>query len=83
MFVGSTGDPGIFQLALEVIGNAIDLVLRGDATSIEVSRFEDGSVEMRLREPESRIELPTYSSLRRTLQRSSRRSFFEASSLVH
>ena len=46
MFVGSTGDPGIFQLALEVIGNAIDLVLRGDATSIEVSCFEDGSVEV-------------------------------------
>ena len=46
MWVGSTGSQGIMHLALEVLGNAIDLAIQGNATSVAVSCHADGSIEI-------------------------------------
>ncbi len=46
MFVGSTGPVGVNHMTLEVLENAVDLVLGGRATSISVVCHDDQSVEV-------------------------------------
>lgn len=46
MWVGGTSSVGIFHLSLEVLGNAVDLVLAGRAAQVDVTCHGDGSVEV-------------------------------------
>ncbi len=46
MYIGGTGPVGQMDLVLELVGNAVDLVLQGKAQAIEVSLHDDGSVEI-------------------------------------
>ena len=47
MYIGGTGDDGLHHLAAEVIDNAMDEVLAGAATRIEVELNGDGSLTVR------------------------------------
>lgn len=47
MYIGSTGSLGPLTMALEVIENAVDLILSGRATSIGVQCHSDNSIEIR------------------------------------
>ena len=47
MYIGSTGEDGLHHLAAEVIDNAMDEVLAGAATRIEVKLSSDGSLTVR------------------------------------
>jgi len=47
MWIGSTGPLGLTVLVLEVLENAVDLVLGGRASAIEVVVHEDSSLEVR------------------------------------
>jgi DNA gyrase subunit B len=44
MYVGSTGESGARQLVLEVVSNAIDLVVAGKAAHLRVDRDHDGAI---------------------------------------
>ena len=44
MYVGSRGNHGKLHIALELLGNAVDLFLRGDATTISVLLHQDLSL---------------------------------------
>lgn len=46
MYVGSPGEYGKFHLALEMLGNAVDLFLRGAATTVAVLVHDDHSLEV-------------------------------------
>ncbi len=47
MYIGSTGPTGVLHMTLEVVENAIDLVLGRRASSIAVECHRDGSIEVR------------------------------------
>ncbi len=47
MYIGGTGDDGLHHLAAEVIDNAMDEVVAGAATRIEVELHSDGSLTVR------------------------------------
>jgi topoisomerase IV subunit B len=47
MYIGGTGEDGLHHLAAEVIDNAMDEVLAGAATRIEVELLADGSLSVR------------------------------------
>ncbi len=47
MYIGSTGPVGVLHLALEVVENAVDLVLGHRANSIAVECHSDRSIEIR------------------------------------
>ncbi|NQV79552.1 MAG: DNA topoisomerase IV subunit B, partial [Alphaproteobacteria bacterium] len=47
MYIGGTGEDGLHHLAAEVIDNAMDEVLAGAATRIEVEFHGDGSLTVR------------------------------------
>lgn len=47
MYIGSTGPIGVLHMTLEVVENAIDLVLGRRANSIAVECHGDGSIEVR------------------------------------
>lgn len=46
MYVGSTGPAGVFNLAVEVVQNAVDEALAGHCTAIDVTVHDDGSIEV-------------------------------------
>lgn len=47
MYIGSTGHRGILYLTLEVVGNVVDLVLGGRASTLAVHCLADSSIEVR------------------------------------
>ena len=47
MYIGSTGEDGLHHLASEVIDNAVDEVLQGAATRIEIDLGADGYLTVR------------------------------------
>ena len=48
MYIGSTDSRGLMHCAWEIIDNSVDEALEGYADHIQVTIYEDGSVELSL-----------------------------------
>ncbi|HPE67819.1 MAG TPA: DNA topoisomerase (ATP-hydrolyzing) subunit B [Thermotogota bacterium] len=46
MYIGSTGKSGLHHLVYEIVDNSIDEVVNGNCDHIDVTIFEDGSVQV-------------------------------------
>ena len=46
MYIGTTGIDGLHHLVYEVVDNSVDEALSGHARSVDVTAYDDGSVEV-------------------------------------
>lgn len=58
MYVGSTGERGLHQMVLEVVGRAVNEVLVGRAGSVGVTLTSDGGVRVADDGPGARARAP-------------------------